>query len=70
MEQITVGSMVEWIVGPRRLKRSGVVRHVFADGSLEVLTAVKVCPSRRVMPSCNPRLMVSGGVKWGSTIER
>ena len=50
----SVGQRVEWFIGPRKLRREGVIRYV-GNGFLETLTQRKTHPVRRVLQSADPR---------------
>ena len=50
----SVGQRIEWFIGPRKLRREGVVRYV-GNGFLEALSKRKNHPVRRVLQSAAPR---------------
>ena len=52
-----IGQRIEWFIGPRKLRREGVVRHV-GKGFLEALAQRKTHPVRRVLQSANPRPVI------------
>jgi hypothetical protein len=51
------GTRIEWQVGPRKLRREGVVISSHGDGSYTVRTTMKSKPVVRVMAACNPKVV-------------
>jgi len=54
----SVGQRIEWFIGPRKLRREGVVRYV-GNGFLEALAERKTHRVRRVLQSADPRPLKS-----------
>jgi len=50
----SVGQRIEWFIGPRKLRREGVVRYV-GNSFLETLSKRKTHQVRRVLQSADPR---------------
>jgi len=54
----SVGQRIEWFIGPRKLRREGVVRYI-GNGFLEALAERKTHRVRRVLQSADPRPLKS-----------
>ena len=50
----SVGQRIEWFIGPRKLRREGVVRYV-GNGFVEALSKRKTHQVRRVLQSADPQ---------------
>ena len=54
----SVGQRIEWFIGPRKLRREGVVSYI-GNGFLEALAERKTHRVRRVLQSADPRPLKS-----------
>lgn len=52
---LKVGDLIEWWIGPRKLRREGVVIELLTEGRVRVRTEAKTNPIRTVLPECGPR---------------
>jgi hypothetical protein len=49
---------IEWFIGPRKLRRTGVVLDIFPSGTLSVhADNMKTDPVRTVLAECMPRVI-------------